>query len=89
MSLEPGSTLSILEELFHSLRPDEWSEVDAFVAALPGGKVPDRDDFLDYAPDERVEHWYAVIDRCRVLAEELAELIETGRVAERVEAFPA
>lgn len=61
---------------------------DAFVASLPGGKVPDRDDFLDYGPDERIEHWYRVIDRCRVLAEELSEAIESGRIADRIEPFP-
>ena len=60
---------------------------DAFVATLPGGKVPDRDDFLDFGPDERVERWYGVIEQSRVLAEELAELIDGGRLAERLEPF--
>jgi len=61
---------------------------DDFVAALPGGKVPDRDDFLDFPPEQRVDHWYGVIESCRVLAEELAEAIDGGRFAERVEPFP-
>lgn len=61
---------------------------DAFVAKLPGGKVPDRDDFLDFGPEERVARWYDVIDRCRVLGEELAEGIETGRLVEGIEPFP-
>ena len=61
---------------------------DAFVATLPGGKVPDRDDFLDFGEAERVARWYDVVERCRVLAEELAEAIDSGTVAERVEPFP-
>ncbi len=61
---------------------------DAFVATLPGGKVPDRDDFLDFGEGERIERWYDVIERCRVLAEELAEGIDSGRIAERIEPFP-
>ena len=60
---------------------------DAFVASLPGSKVPDRDDFLDFGQDERIERWYGVIDRCRVLAEELGDAIESGRLAERVVPF--
>ena len=61
---------------------------DAFVASLPGGKVPDRDDFLDLGPAERVARWYDVIERCRALADELGEAIESGRLAERIEPFP-
>ncbi len=60
---------------------------DDFVASLPGGKVPDRDDFLDLPPDERVARWYGVIERCRGLAEELGEAIERGDVADRIEPF--
>lgn len=62
---------------------------DAFVATLPGGKVPDRDDFLDLGHEERVARWYDVIDRCRVLADELAELIDGGELGDRIEPFPS
>lgn len=62
---------------------------DAFVATLPGGKVPDRDDFLDFGEPERIARWYEVVERCRVLAEELGEAIDSGRIGERVEPFPA
>lgn len=61
---------------------------DAFVAKLPGGKVPDRDDFLDFGEAERIARWYDVVERCRVLAEELAEGIDSGRIAERIDVFP-
>ena len=62
---------------------------DAFVAALPGGKIPDRDDFMDFSTEERVERWHAVVEACRVLGKELEELIESDGLADRVEPFPA
>ena len=62
---------------------------DAFVAALPGGKVPDRDDFMDFSTEERVERWHGVVEACRVLGRELEELIESDGLADRVEPFPA
>ena len=61
---------------------------DAFVAKLPGGKVPDRDDFLDFGAQERIDRWYGVVEACRTLAEELAETIDRGSIANRIEPFP-
>lgn len=60
---------------------------DAFVAALPRGKIPDRKDF--YAMDEatRQRAWQRVVDESERLGDELAELLATGRVAERVEGW--
>ena len=48
----------------------------AFVATLPGGKVPDRTDFKRYAGrnDERISDWKEIVRRCRVLGDELEEL---------------
>ena len=62
---------------------------DAFVSALPGGRVPDRNDFLRLGTAERIRRWKDVVDRCRVLADELHELIETQRLAEAVLPFEA
>jgi hypothetical protein len=62
---------------------------DAFVASLPGGKLPDRSDFLDFGTDERIERWNGVVEACRILGEELEELIDSQRLSERIEAFPA
>ena len=62
---------------------------DAFVSALPGGKVPDRADFLEFGQEERIRHWYGVVEACRVLGEELEELIDSARFADRIESFPA
>jgi len=61
---------------------------DAFVAMLPGGKVPDRNDFLELETGERIERWHQVIEHCRVLADEFEDLIATDRLAEAALPFP-
>lgn len=60
---------------------------DAFVAALPRSKIPDRKDF--YAMDDatRRRTWQRVVDESARLGDELGELLTSGRVAERVEAW--
>jgi hypothetical protein len=60
---------------------------DAFIASLPGGKVPDRNDFLAFSTKERIARWRGITEQCRVLADELDELIATNRVAEAVVPF--
>jgi hypothetical protein len=55
-----------------------------FVASLPNAKIPDRHDFTRYSEAERIRIWREAVDRCRVLADEFAELLATGRLAERV-----
>lgn len=57
---------------------------DAFVAALPGGKIPDRSDFHRYAPAERIRRWQAVLEASEQLGEELQELLATGRLADAI-----
>ena len=37
---------------------------DAFVASLPGARVPDRTDFESLGNDERIERWHAIDARC-------------------------
>ncbi len=51
-----------------------------FVSTLPGAKVPDRDDFRDLSTTERQARWRDVVERCRELADALADLMATGRV---------
>ncbi len=60
---------------------------DAFVATLPGAKVPDRKDFLELDHDARIERWHAVDAACRVLAEDLAEVIDGHAWGTRIEPF--
>jgi hypothetical protein len=57
---------------------------DAFVASLPGGKIPDRRDFYTMSEAERIARWQVTADASERLGEELAELVATGRIAERV-----
>ncbi len=47
-----------------------------FISALPGRKVPDRDDFkLFFQKDnERFEQWKKVVAACRILGEEIGEI---------------
>ena len=58
---------------------------DAFVASLPGGKIPDRRDFYTMPEAERIRRWQATADASERLGDELRELLATGRLAERVE----
>tara|TARA_R100000306_G_scaffold62548_2_gene73014 strand:+ start:46097 stop:47167 length:1071 start_codon:yes stop_codon:yes gene_type:complete len=59
----------------------------AFVARLPYGKIPDRNDFLEMDPVTRLHYWQTVISESERLSEELAELVELGRGLDRVTAF--
>lgn len=61
---------------------------DEFVASLPGGRVPDRNDFLELETRERFRRWDEVMDRCRILADELCDLFDAADVGDRIEAFP-
>ena len=58
-----------------------------FIASLPGGKVPDRTDFVRMTQSERVRVWRDVVRRCRALADELNEALETGRLAAKLQAM--
>jgi len=58
---------------------------DAFVASLPGGKIPDRRDFYAFSPAEREKRWQAVMDASARLGDELHDLVATGRIAEHVQ----
>ncbi len=60
---------------------------DEFVASLPRQKIPDRKDF--YAMDDATRRltWQRVVDESARLGDELADLLATGRIAERVEAW--
>ena len=61
------------------------SPSDEFVAALPGGRIPDRQDFYRYPDRERMARWQTVLDASARLGDELNELTLTGRLAERVQ----
>lgn len=58
---------------------------DAFVASLPGGKIPDRRDFYALPTAERVRRWQAVVDASARLGDALRELVATHRLADVVQ----
>jgi predicted acylesterase/phospholipase RssA len=62
---------------------------ESFVAALPGGKIPDRKDFWTFTEQERLARWRTTIAAARRLGDEFAELVESGRLPARAEALPA
>ena len=49
-----------------------------FISTLPGGKIPDRNDFVNYTYEERVRIWKEVISKSESLAAELKDLVNTG-----------
>ncbi len=57
----------------------------AFIARLPGGKVPDRTDFVRMTEEQRVGTWRRVIAACRELADDLNEVLDQDRLAARLE----
>lgn len=44
----------------------------AFLASLPGGKIPDRSDFRRMKTDERISYWEQCVLRSRELAEDFS-----------------
>jgi hypothetical protein len=58
---------------------------DAFVASLPGAKIPDRRDFYGMPEAERMRRWQAVVDASARLGDELRDLVDSGRVADVVQ----
>lgn len=46
-----------------------------FIASLPGARVPDRTDFRALSTMERQTRWRGVVDACRALADDLADLL--------------
>ncbi|HEX5521206.1 MAG TPA: hypothetical protein VFX29_05890 [Longimicrobiaceae bacterium] len=55
-----------------------------FVARLPHSKIPDRTDFDRMNDAERIAAWRRVVAMSEELADELRELLATGRLAEAV-----
>ena len=55
-----------------------------FIAALPGGKVPDRTDFVRLPTAERITIWRGVVDRCKRLADDLNDVLDRGELPARL-----
>jgi len=54
----------------------------AFIASLPNGKIPDRDDFLSYADQQgtRIRKWWEAVEKSKHLGEEFLELVASNRI---------
>lgn len=61
------------------------------VARLPGGKVPEREDFINYLsdPQKRIKNWREAVDRCSHLGEVFMELVESKKIKDCVERIPS
>ena len=57
---------------------------DAWIASLPGAKIPDRRDFYTMPEADRMRRWQAVVDASARLGDEMRELVATGRLADHV-----
>lgn len=51
-----------------------------FVASLPYGKIPDRNDFTKLAPDERIKYWQTVLAKTQQCADQLAEFVDKQKI---------
>jgi hypothetical protein len=61
---------------------------DAFIASLPGRKVPDRNDFLKLPTQDRIRRWQGVLAEAKRIADDFAQLLDSGRLAEAIRPFP-
>lgn len=59
-----------------------------FAATLPGGRIPDMEDFYEFKYAERRQRWDIAVKACEQLAEELAEIDQSQRWAEVAEPLP-
>ena len=62
----------------------------AFVAGLPGGRIPTRDDFKIFIddPGERIRRWREVVDASQRLGEQFLEDLADDRIPERIQMVP-
>ena len=58
-----------------------------FVARLPFGKIPDRQDFRKMDYDQRTDYWQTVLQESHRLADDFSRLVESGEGLERIEHF--
>ena len=56
-----------------------------FVSQLPNQKIPDRTDFTNMTPTERVTTWNGVVQACEALADDLCSVLDSGTMATRIE----
>ncbi len=52
-----------------------------WIAQLPGGKLPDRNDFIQLDADERRRRWRVAVAQSQQLADEFAVLAQSGPIS--------
>lgn len=59
----------------------------AFISGLPGGKVPERDDFIKFidVPQKRIENWRQAVRLAEPLGDQFLELVDNGKISDVVE----
>jgi hypothetical protein len=60
-----------------------------FVRRLPNHKIPDRKDFVNFSSQDRERAWRGCVNACREIADELEDVLERDRLAERLVPFSA
>ncbi len=81
---------------WHRIKRHELDKVvliapsEAFTRGLPGGRIPDRQDFRIFhkQPELRIERWQEVIERSHHLGDAFLHLTQSGDIAAHVEPFP-
>jgi len=60
---------------------------EKFIRKLPGGKIPDRDDFKTFAdnPSTRIKNWWRAVELSETLGEQFLELVESQKIRDVVE----
>jgi hypothetical protein len=56
-----------------------------FVSRLPNAKIPDRTDFATLSQPERMQCWRDAVSACRELADDLADVLDNGKLAARLQ----
>jgi hypothetical protein len=56
-----------------------------YVAKLPYGKLPDREDFKHLSTASRMTYWRETVKRSESLASELAKIVANGNIMEKLE----
>jgi hypothetical protein len=56
-----------------------------FIGRLPLGRIPDRTDFVRMPPKDRIRRWRSIVAACAELADDLHEVLEKNRLAERLQ----
>ena len=56
-----------------------------FVSRLPNAKIPDRSDFVNMTEEQRMRSWREAVSACKELADDLADVLDNGKLAARLQ----